>query len=80
MTPGDISLILQRLDQIEATLVKILEQATITNGRVDKLESWRDRTQGAKDALGSFRAIGIIVAAGLTVAALTGAFAFLASN
>ncbi|MGI9116389.1 MAG: hypothetical protein ACR2JV_01980 [Gaiellales bacterium] len=80
MSPGDIQLILQRLDQIDSTLERILSEATKTNGRVTRLEAWKNRMEGAHDALGSFRAVGIIVAAGVLVAALTGAFAYLASH
>ena len=36
-----------RLSHINSAVDKILEQTTATNGRVDKLEAWRDRMTGA---------------------------------
>lgn len=36
-----------RLEHINSAVDKILEQTTATNGRVDKLEAWRDRMTGA---------------------------------
>lgn len=80
MSPADIQLILQRLDQMDVTLEKILNQATKTNGRVDDLEAWHDRTQGAKDALQAFKSVAIIVTAGLIVTALSAAFAYVATH
>ena len=36
-----------KLGHINTAVDKILEQTTATNGRVDRLESWRDRMTGA---------------------------------
>jgi hypothetical protein len=35
------------LSNLDKKLEAILEQTTKTNGRVDNLESWRDRVSGA---------------------------------
>lgn len=37
----------ERLSNVDKKLEAILEQTTKTNGRVDSLESWRDRVSGA---------------------------------
>jgi len=37
----------ERLSNVDKKLEAILEQTTKTNGRVDNLESWRDRISGA---------------------------------
>lgn len=36
-----------RLDGLDEKLGEILDQTKITNGRVDRLESWRDKMTGA---------------------------------
>lgn len=36
-----------RLEHITNSVDKILDQTTRTNGRVDRLESWRDKMTGA---------------------------------
>ena len=74
------ALILQRLDQIDKRLDEVLAQARLTNGRVTGLEKWRERIEGGRDALGTFRAIGIIVSAGCTVAVLAAVFQYLATH
>jgi hypothetical protein len=81
MTHDDpYALILHRLDEQAKRLDEILAQARITNGRVTGLEKWRERVEGGRDALGTFRAVGVIVAAGCTVAIIAGIFRFLATN
>lgn len=80
MIPADIDVILNRLDGIDRRLDELLVQARATNGRVTKLEAWRNRMEGAHEALGTFRAVGVIVSAGVLIASLTGAFAYLASH
>lgn len=47
MTTKETDLLEQRLDQVDIKLGEILEQTRLTNGRVDKLESWRDKMTGA---------------------------------
>lgn len=47
MTANETDLLAQRLDQLDIKLGEILEQTKRTNGRVDKLESWRDKMTGA---------------------------------
>lgn len=47
MTTKETDLLEQRLDQVDVKLGEILEQTRLTNGRVDKLESWRDKMTGA---------------------------------
>jgi hypothetical protein len=81
-SPSDdpYGLILHRLDAIDKRLDEVLTQARITNGRVTGLEKWRERIEGGRDALGTFRAIGIIIAAGCAVAIIAGIFRFLATN
>jgi hypothetical protein len=36
-----------KLVHINTAVDKVLEQTILTNGRVDRLESWRDRMTGA---------------------------------
>lgn len=43
----DLNIVEHRLEALDAKLVAILEQTTRTNGRVDRLESWRDKMTGA---------------------------------
>lgn len=74
------ALILHRLDEIDKRLDEVLTQAKITNGRVTGLEKWRERTEGAREALGTYRAITIIVAAGLIVGLLGAFVRYLATN
>jgi hypothetical protein len=45
-TPSN-ELLDERLAHLDSKLGAILEQTTKTNGRVDNLESWRDRVSGA---------------------------------
>lgn len=40
-----------RLDTIDTRTAQTLDQATKTNGRVDSLESWRDKANGVLIAL-----------------------------
>ena len=47
MTTSSNELHQQRLDEVDKKLQAILEQTTRTNGRVDRLESWRDKITGA---------------------------------
>lgn len=47
MTTSSNELHQQRLDEVDKKLQAILEQTTRTNGRVDRLESWRDKMTGA---------------------------------
>jgi F0F1-type ATP synthase assembly protein I len=47
MTTSSNELHKQRLDEVDKKLQAILEQTTRTNGRVDRLESWRDKMTGA---------------------------------
>ena len=47
MTISSNELHKQRLDEVDKKLQAILEQTTRTNGRVDRLESWRDKITGA---------------------------------
>lgn len=47
MTSNDNELLAQRLDHLDEKLGQILDQTKKTNGRVDKLESWRDKMTGA---------------------------------
>ena len=47
MTTSSNELHKQRLDEVDKKLQAILEQTTRTNGRVDRLESWRDKITGA---------------------------------
>ncbi len=47
MTTKEIAIIEHRLQDLDDKLARILEQTTKTNGRVDQLESWRDKVQGA---------------------------------
>jgi hypothetical protein len=47
MTTSSNELHQQRLDEVDKKLTAILEQTTRTNGRVDRLESWRDKMTGA---------------------------------
>lgn len=74
------ALILHRLDQIERKQDETLEQARLTNGRVTALEKWRDRTEGAKEALGAFRGVMTIVAAGLIMGGVVEFVRYLATH
>lgn len=47
MTTNETDLLAQRLDHLDEKLGQILEQTKKTNGRVDHLESWRDKMTGA---------------------------------
>lgn len=47
MSDNDNELLAQRLDHLDEKLGQILDQTKKTNGRVDKLESWRDKMTGA---------------------------------
>lgn len=47
MSDNDNELLAQRLEHLDEKLGQILEQTKKTNGRVDKLESWRDKMTGA---------------------------------
>jgi hypothetical protein len=79
-TSDPYALILHRLDEIDKRLDEVLQQAKLTNGRVTGLEKWRERIEGGRDALGTFRAIAVIVAAGCTVAMLGAIFRYLATH
>lgn len=48
MSPDDTALILHRLDEHGEKLDRIERQATLTNGRVSKLELWQARLDGAR--------------------------------
>lgn len=74
------ALITMRFDIIEAKVDETLAQAKATNGRVTTLEKWRERTEGARDALGMPRAIVVIVASGLTVAGVGEFVRYLATH
>jgi hypothetical protein len=43
----DLDVLEHRLDALDGTAQKILDQTKLTNGRVDRLESWRDKMTGA---------------------------------
>lgn len=43
----DLKLLEHRLDAIDTKLEGLTEQITRQNGRVDRLESWRDKMTGA---------------------------------
>lgn len=45
MTEHDV--LQHKLEALDSKLGEILEQTTRTNGRVDRLESWRDKMTGA---------------------------------
>ena len=43
----DLDVLEHRLDALDTTARQILDQTKLTNGRVDRLESWRDKMTGA---------------------------------
>jgi len=47
MTAKETAIIEHRLRDLDNKLALILAQTTKTNGRVDQLESWKDKVQGA---------------------------------
>lgn len=51
MPTPTVEVLQERLDHVtrsvDEKLEKILEQTTLTNGRVNDLESWKDKIQGA---------------------------------
>jgi hypothetical protein len=74
------ALILHRLDEIDKRLDEVLVNVKATNGRVTMLEKWRERMEGAHDALGTFRSVAVVVTAGLLIASITAVFSYLATH
>lgn len=46
MSPSDVNVIVERLDEHDKKLDEILTQAKATNGRVTALEMWKSRLMG----------------------------------
>lgn len=76
-------LILTRLDSQAADISEIRQdvkdvkaQTTITNGRVNKLELWRARTEGARAAIGAAGTVAVTIFA----SAIGGIVVFLLSK
>lgn len=57
MTPGEISLIVYRLDEIAKDVGEVKELAKATNGRVRKLEEWKAKVEGALAAASSTKPV-----------------------
>lgn len=71
MTERDIDLLQrylgERFDRVEERMDRIEGKQDKTNGRIHVLELWRARVDGAKDALGWWRATASAVLGGVTV-------------
>jgi hypothetical protein len=71
MSPGDINVILRRLDDLHEDVREVKQQAKETNGRVKSLELWKARTDGARAAMDWLKPLLVAVVSGGAVAVLT---------
>lgn len=71
MSPGEIQLILHRLDEHGEKLDEIVEQAKLTNGRIKRLELWQAGLLGAARSIAWLPTVLTSVIAALVVYALT---------
>lgn len=69
---GDISEVRDDVRELKhEDIAEIKAQVTKTNGRVDALERWKDRAEGAKAALGWVGPLLIAIASSSIAAAVT---------
>lgn len=71
MSPGDIQLILHRLDEHGEKLDRIEAQAKLTNGRISKLEIWQAKVEGIRLAINWPTPLVFTVLGGVAVFLLT---------